>query len=404
MEIKADHHKIIIACNKQGLVQELYLDTALLLNGIILPVGLHTLFASNSLKDLGVFWLSIINNKIEENHVLTLGCNERQLTYVFSGYLLGDKVLLTGNTELSAPATALDELMKISNEQVNKLRLSEKEIFNLKVKSRKPDNDNSILDDFSAINNELVNSKRELIRKSKRIELLNKELEALNDNLNNFTYSVSHDLREPLRMVKSFLGLLEKKYEANLDEKGKSYLKFATGGAKKLDEMFNALLEFHRTENAVNDEVVDLNLVLIEVRKTLKLMIDEKGAKIESSNLPLVKGSYTGYFQVFQNLISNAIKFTPEDRFPVIGISTELIDGQPTLIIKDNGLGIPKNQHENIFMIFKRLDNSQEQKGKGIGLALVKRNIEQMKGKIWLTSELDKGTIFYITLNTYEKP
>lgn len=402
MEINADHHKIIIACNKHGLVQELYLDTAFLLSGIRLPVSLHTLFTSNSLKDLGVFWLSVINNKIEENHLLTLSFNEKQLTYVFSGYLLGTKVILTGNTELTASTAALDELMKISNEQVNKLRLSEKEIYNLKVKSRKPYNDNSILDDFSAINNELVNSKRELIRNSKRIELLNHELEAANNSLSSFTYSVSHDLREPLRMVKSFLGLLEKKYLNSLDDKGKSYLKFATEGAKKLDEMFNALLEFHRTTITSNDEIVDLNATLIEVEKILILQIEEKNAKINRSNLPLVKGSYIGYLQVFQNLISNSLKYTQEDRVPVINIYTEVIENQLTLVIKDNGMGIPENQYENIFMIFKRLGNPQKHSGKGIGLAIVRRNIDHMKGKIWLTSQVGEGTIFYITLIKHE--
>lgn len=389
--------KIILACNKQGLVKEVILDTGSFLENLELPVGLHSLVSPISIEALSHFWLSISEKSIVENTVIRLSHNDRQINYIFSGYLLNETILLCGNTELNATEKALEEIMLINNEQANQIRLKEKKIHILNKDEKKEMNE-SFLNDFTALNNELINNKRELIRKNLKIELLNKELSALNDNMSMFTYSISHDLKEPLRMVNSFLTLFNKKYGESLDQNGKTYIDYALDGANRLTKMLEGLLHYHRSSNLENTETVDLNEVLLDVKKILQKEIEEKNAQINSETLPIIQGSFTGYQQVLQNLISNAIKFVPEERTPVVSIQVEEQDITYTFQIKDNGIGIQENQKQEVFNLFKRLNAPKRYEGTGMGLAMVKKSIETMGGQVWLESEVGEGTSFFFTI------
>ncbi len=398
MEKKIKDEKIILACNKHGIVEQIFLDTGSILENIKLPVGLHSLVSPISIKELGDFWLSIHEKSMVENTVLTLSFNDNHLSYIFSGYLLKDMVVLCGNTELTTTEKALEEIMLINNEQANQIRLTEKKVGNLINEVDNKEMNEAFLNDFSSLNNELINNKRELIQKNQRIELLNKELNAVNQNMTMFTYSVSHDLKEPLRMVKSFLTLLQRKYGETLDEKGRSYVDIALDGANRLSKMMTDLLAYHQSSNLDSMESVDLNNVFLEVKGILQKEIEEKNAKITSVKLPTVNCSSTGLIQVFQNLISNAIKFVPDERTPNVSIDLEEDDNHYTFMVKDNGIGIAENQRQEVFKLFKRLNASQQYEGTGLGLAMVRKSIEMMGGEVWLESEEDKGTTVYFTI------
>lgn len=396
-EIKNDH-KIILSCNKQGIVEQLFLDSNSLLHDIKLPVGLHNIVAPESIVPLGNFWLSIQEKSMEEDIILTLKYNDRYHNYIFSGYLLKETVLLCGKTELTSKEKALEEIMLINNEQANQIRLSEKKVTKMLEEVKKREMNEAFLNDFSSLNNELINNKRELIRKNQKIELLNKELNAVNENLKMLTYSVSHDLREPVRMISSFLPLLKKKYGDSLDEKGQTYLFMAIDGAVRLSKMLEDLLKYHQSANTSVSETVDLNDVFLEVKQILQKQIEVKSAQVSSDRLPVVKGSFAGLRQVFQNLISNAIKFVPENRTPVVLIQVEEKDTNYTIMVKDNGIGIPENQHQEVFNLFKRLNSPRQYEGTGMGLAMVRKSIERMAGEVWIESIPGTGTTFYFTL------
>lgn len=398
METIKNDHKIILACNKQGIVKKLFLDTGSLLENIRLPVGLHSLVSPLSIQELSSFWLSVLEKSMEENTVLTLSFNDKVINYIFSGYLLQETVLLCGNTELTATEKALEEIMLINNEQANQIRLSEKRGSNILKGDQQEEMNEAFLNDFTSLNNELINNKRELMLKNQKIELLNKELNAVNEHMTMFTYSVSHDLKEPLRMVKSFLTIFHQKYGESLDEKGRNYIDFALDGANRLNKMLADLLDYHQSSNFDTSETVNLNDVFLEAKKILQKEIEEKNALITSEKLPTVQGSATGYLQVLQNLISNAIKFVPEGKTPVVSIHVEEKDTTFTIKVKDNGIGIPEDQVQEVFNLFKRLNAEGQYEGTGMGLAMVKKNIERMGGEIWLESEEGKGSTFFFTI------
>lgn len=398
MEAIKNNHKIILACNKHGIVEQLYLDSDSLLENIKLPVGLHSIVAPASITQLGVFWLMIQEKAMEEDIMLTLKYNGRYLNYVFSGYLLKDTVLLCGNSELTSTEKALTEIMLINNEQANKIRLTEKKVSTMRDEVKKREMNEAYLNDFSSLNNELVNNKRELMRKNQNIERLNKELNDVNENLTMLSYSISHDLREPVRMIRSFLALLKKKYDDNLDEKGQIYMDMATDGASRLSKMLEGLLEYHQSSNTSSNENVDLNELFIEVKQILQKQLEIKIAHVSSEKLPVVTGSLVALRQVFQNLISNAIKFVPEGRNPIVSIQVEEIDKSYIFMVKDNGIGIPENQHQEVFNLFKRLNSTQQYEGSGMGLAIVKKGIERMGGEVWIESTQGEGSTFYFTI------
>lgn len=398
MENKIKEHKIILACNKYGTVKQIFLDTGSLLENSKHPVNLHSLVSPKSIKELGAFWLTIQEKSMEENTVLTLSYNDKHIDYIFSGYLLKETILLCGNSELNSTEKVLEEIMTINNEQANQIRLAEKKVGNFLRKVENKEMNEAFLNDFTSLNNELINNKRELMLKKQKIELLNKKLIDVNENLSMFTYSVSHDLKEPVRMVKSFLTLFNKKYGESLDQKGQEYISLALDGAIRLNRMMTDLLEYHQSSNFDTTESVDLNDVFLEVKKILQKGIEEKNAKVTSEKLPVLKGSSTGFLQIFQNLISNAIKFVPKGETPVVSVNVEEYETYYTFMVKDNGIGIAENQKEEVFNLFKRLNSRQDYEGTGMGLAMVRKNIEKMGGEVWLESEKGKGTTIYFTI------
>jgi PAS domain S-box-containing protein len=225
-----------------------------------------------------------------------------------------------------------------------------------------------------------------------------KELEVSNQELEQFAYVASHDLQEPLRMISSFLTLLDKKYANQLDDKARSYIDFAVDGASRMRQIILDLLEFSRIGKKSEEiQRVNGNQLLTDAIRVLETVISENQAEIiVSSPLPAIFMNRTNLLQIFQNLISNAIKYRRKDVTPVITIKTERTDHWYTISFKDNGLGIPEEYHQRIFQIFQRLHNSTEYSGTGVGLAIVKKIMENLKGEIQLSSKLGKGSEFVL--------
>lgn len=235
------------------------------------------------------------------------------------------------------------------------------------------------------LNSELANSNREL-------EISNKELEQ-------FAYVASHDLQEPLRMITSFLSLLEKKYAYSLDERGQQYIRFAVDGAKRMREIILDLLEFSRMGHLTEEKKpVNVNQLVREVLSVHQETIQAKKARVHLNKLPEILCYPNSILQVFQNLISNALKYQDENRSPELVIDFSENKDFWIFSVKDNGIGIEKEYLEKIFVIFQRLHPRDQYSGTGIGLAICKKIVELHGGKIWAESELGKGSTFYFSI------
>lgn len=226
-----------------------------------------------------------------------------------------------------------------------------------------------------------------------------RELAISNAELEQFAYVASHDLQEPLRMVTSFLTQIEKKYAAIIDDKGKQYIHFAVDGAKRMRQIILDLLEYSRVGRAEESvESIDLNIVVNDIIALYKKRIEDKKAVIICEKLPVIRASVVPIRQVFQNLISNALKYHKAGNAPLINISF-MDDGKYWhFAVKDNGIGIDPEYFDKIFIIFQRLHNKDEYSGTGMGLAVTKKIIDNLGGKIWVESEEGKGSTFYFTI------
>jgi len=231
---------------------------------------------------------------------------------------------------------------------------------------------------------------------------LNKELYRSNSDLEQFAYFASHDLREPLRMVSEFLSLLEKRYRDSLDEDGRSFIDFAVQGAQRMQKMIKGLLDFARVNtHGKKFKVVDTNEVLDKVLSDLKFLIEESDTKIISDKLPVLFADEVQLGHLFQNLISNSIKFKRNEEC-VIRIKTERNSETWKFTFSDNGMGFDMEDAERIFGLFESLQNSGE--STGLGLALCKRIVERHGGRIWAKSVLGKGTDIFFTMPIYNLP
>ncbi len=225
------------------------------------------------------------------------------------------------------------------------------------------------------------------------------ELKNSNEELEQFAHVASHDLREPLRMITSFLQLLEKRYKDQLDDDAYEFIEFAVDGAKRLDNMINDLLEYSQVKSMVREFVqVDTEKVLDDTLLNLKVPIDENNAIITHDPLPKIIGDNEMLMQLFQNLISNSIKYRSDNKSLKVHISAKEEENQYCFSVKDNGIGISSDHLECIFTIFQRLHTNEEYKGTGIGLAIAQKIVHQFGGQIWAESEKGEGSIFYFTI------
>jgi len=224
------------------------------------------------------------------------------------------------------------------------------------------------------------------------------ELERSNKELEQFAYIASHDLQEPLRMVSSYVQLLAQRYKGRFDADADDFIHYAVDGARRMQRMINDLLSYSRVGTRGKPfGQADCDEILKQVLAGLRLQIEECGALITSDPLPVVMADASQLHQVFQNLISNAIKFRGE-KIPEIYVSAERKRGEWIFSVSDNGIGFEEKYAGKIFDIFKRLYPASKYPGSGIGLTICRKIIERHKGRIWAGSEPGKGSVFYFTL------
>ncbi|WP_254861654.1 sensor histidine kinase [Halovivax gelatinilyticus] len=237
----------------------------------------------------------------------------------------------------------------------------------------------------------------ELERQNRELQRMHARFEASNERLEQFAYAASHDLQEPLRMVSSYLKLIDSRYGDDLDDDGREFLEYAIDGADRMREMIEGLLEYSRIDTQGEPfEPVDLDSVLAAVRKNLELRIDESDATIEADSLPRVEGDERQLRQLFQNLIANAIEYSDDP--PRIEIDAER-DGDGWIVsVRDEGIGIDPDDQERIFEVFQRLHGRDEHPGTGIGLALCQRIVERHGGEIRVDSKSGEGTTVAFTI------
>ncbi|RDI70829.1 PAS domain S-box protein [Halopelagius longus] len=231
-----------------------------------------------------------------------------------------------------------------------------------------------------------------------------RRLEESNERLEQFAYAASHDLQEPLRMVSSYLSLIERRYGDQLDEDGEEFLEFAVDGADRMREMIDGLLEYSRVDTQGDPlEPTDLNEVLGDTFENLQMQIEETDAEITTEPLPVVEGDASQLRQLFQNLLSNAIEYSG-DGPPRIRVESER-DGREHLVsVHDDGIGIDPDSQDRVFEVFQRLHSHEEHPGTGIGLALCQRIVERHGGRIWVESEPGEGATFSFTLPAVDSP
>jgi PAS domain S-box-containing protein len=229
------------------------------------------------------------------------------------------------------------------------------------------------------------------------------ELRRSNAELQQFAYVASHDLKEPLRMVTSYLGLLNRKCGPNLEEDARGYMQFAMDGAERMSEMIDDLLAYSRVETSGSPfGPVEMDEVLTVALKDLRVSIEESGASITHDALPTIMADRVQMTQVIRNLIANAIKYrglaTPQIHVSARG------DGRKWVFsVSDNGIGIDPKFGDKLFQMFQRLHTREEYEGTGMGLAISKKIVERHGGRIWFESEVDKGTTFHFTIPVRSK-
>jgi PAS domain S-box-containing protein len=235
------------------------------------------------------------------------------------------------------------------------------------------------------VKNELANQTKELLRS--------------NEELEQFAYVASHDLQEPLRMIISYVQIIQKNIEQNNTNGLDEFMNYVLDGTGRMQSLINDLLQFSRVNRKGSVfSVVDMNEILKIATSHLTARISENNATVTYGDMPKVKGDTSQLIRLFQNLIDNAIKFKAPDRQPEIKISVEERAEDFVFSIKDNGIGIEDKFYNRIFVIFQRLHTRNEYAGTGIGLAVCKKIVERHGGEIWVESKRNEGSNFFFSI------
>jgi two-component system, chemotaxis family, sensor kinase Cph1 len=225
------------------------------------------------------------------------------------------------------------------------------------------------------------------------------KLHRSNEELEQFASIASHDLQSPLRSIVNFTQLLKQNAEGKLDKDAEEFLGFIEQGGKRMQSLISDLLQVARINKGLPEmTVVSMNQVLESVREQLRLSLEETGATLEATDLPDVLGHEGQLVQLLQNLVGNATKYVAPGVKPVIRIRATREQNDWYFVVADNGIGIQPEHLKSIFVIFHRLHLDDQYPGSGIGLSICQKIIERHKGRIWVTSEPDKGSEFHFTL------
>lgn len=269
-----------------------------------------------------------------------------------------------------------------------------------------------IKEDLERSNSELSNTlqklkitnqekENEIIAKNKafqQTEMLNNSLLTKNQQLDHFAYVASHDLQEPLRTVSNYLEIFQEDFPERLEGEASMYFDFINSAVDRMRKLISGLLSFSRLGTSGEVEEINLDIMLANIQKDFAAIIEARNITIEYTTLPTLTGYRIELKQLFQNLISNAIKFTASDVEPHLKINFDETANFYNFRIVDNGIGIPEKDLTKIFDMFSRLHSTKDYEGQGIGLAFCKKIVELHHGKIWVTSDFGTGTTVHFTI------
>lgn len=337
--------------------------------------------------------------KLKHIPIIFITAHNYEEEYIFQGYQMGgvDYIYKPINPELlRVKVGVFVELYRKNHE----LLMQEKKLIAANKKLEKEIEERKITEEkIRLLNLQLVEN--------------NAHLKSTNQELDRFAYVASHDLQEPLRKIQLFTDKLVLQMSSRLDEEVQGYLQRIGKASKRMQQLVNDLLKFSRhTNDNLDFEKTNLNELLNDVLSDMEIEIQKKAVKITAANLPTIHAIPSQIRQLFQNIISNSIKFSKADGVPEIQIQSELIKGSHianidrklfentfyNIYIKDNGIGFDSKYAEEIFVVFKRLHTYHEFEGTGIGLSICKKIVEKHKGFISAQSKLNEGSTFIITL------
>jgi signal transduction histidine kinase len=252
-------------------------------------------------------------------------------------------------------------------------------------------------DEIGCLEMTFYKMRKDLYEMNEIIRNANKELIAANKELEAFSYSVSHDLRAPLRNIDGFSKIVLEEYGEQLEGMGAHYLNRVRNGAIKMSQLIDDMLSFSRVgRTEIQLKQIDINRLVNNALRDFTEVIKEKDIDVKVGDLPGISGDQNMIQQVFSNLVSNAIKYSSNTERPKVEVGFD--DSRKAFFVKDNGIGFDMQYHDKIFQVFQRLQLPEDYEGTGIGLAIVKRMLERHNGTIWAESELENGTTFYVQL------
>ena len=251
---------------------------------------------------------------------------------------------------------------------------------------------------------ELARQKAELSEQTRLLQEAERKLLAINKELEQFAYAASHDLKEPLRMIGSYTQLIRRRLDDNSDTTTTEFFGYVTDGVHRMEKLLNDLLEYSRLGRRPEKLAdIDLNNTVMMVMGNIMTTMESTNAALSASHLPVVKATSTEMMQLFQNLISNSIKFRRPDVAPKIDIRYKTDKTNHIFSFQDNGIGIPAEYQQSVFNLFERLHSRSDYEGTGIGLATCKKIVNNMGGNIWVEKSDSSGTEFVFTIPRHSR-